>query len=178
MPRDPTILGIDILVDRLEQVDYALTTEISGELRQGAQDIANIAKSLAPTDQGFLKNQISSRAISQFEFQVVSGVEYSPYLEFGTLSKVNIPPGLEEYAAQFKGDFSSGTLGAHGLLPAKEAIFAWCARNGIDEELWYPIYVSIMIHGIQPRPFFFPAFNRQEPIIIERVNNVLKDALK
>lgn len=173
----PQIQGMTELLGRLRKAPQKITALVSAELQDGAQSIASEAKQRAPGDQGFLRNLINSVKVDPMNWEVVSPAEYSPFLEFGTGEHVSIPPGLEEYAAQFKGDFSSGTYSIGGALTFKEAIFAWCARHGIEKELWYAIYVSIAIHGIHAQPFFFPAAQRLTPIIIDRVNKALAKAI-
>jgi HK97 gp10 family phage protein len=169
--------GMDKLMDRLRKAPTNVVNKVSQIIKAGAQDIAGEAKQRAPVDQGFLKNEISAKENDPLESEVVSANVISPYVEFGTGEKVQIPNGLAEYAAQFKGDFASGTLSLGGHLTFKEAIFAWCKRKGIEEELWYPIYISIGIHGIEAQPFFFPAANRVYPIIINQVEKALKDVI-
>lgn len=171
MSKNLTITGLGELRARLANAGKNITSMVSAELQDGANGISAEAKQRAPGDQGILRNLITAAKIDPLNWQVVSGAEYSPYVEFGTGAKVSIPPGLEEYAAQFKG--SGGSTG----LSAKEAIFAWCERHGIDKEAWYAIYISIMVNGIKPQPFFFPAVNRQTPIIIDRVNKAIGDAI-
>lgn len=172
MSNVPQIQGMAELLARLQQAPQSITSEVSGALAEGTYNIANDAKLAAPADQGFLRNQIGADKQGPLAYEVYSNAEYSAFVEFGTLEKADIPPGLEEYAAQFK---ASG--GSDGGLTLKEAIFAWCQRQGIDQKLWYAIYVSIAVNGVEPQPFFFPAVNRQTPIIINRVNEALKDAL-
>lgn len=171
------IAGMDGLLQKLRALPAKVTTAVAAEIQDGAQSIAAEAKQRASGDQGILRNEIAAIKVDATTWQVVSGADYSPYVEFGTGEKVQIPAGLEEYAAQFKGDFSSGTLGAGSNLTAKEAIFNWCERKGIDKELWYPVYVSIMVHGTEPQPFFFPAAFRQEPIIVDKIKKALDDSI-
>lgn len=171
------IAGMDSLLAKFKALPQQLNAAVAAEIQDGAQAIAAEAKQRAPGDQGFLRNQIAALKVSDMTWKVVSGADYSAFVEFGTLEKVEIPAGLEEFASQFKGDFASGTYGGGSNLTAKEAIFAWCERQGIDKELWYPIYISIMTHGIAARPFFFPAAFRNEPIIIDRVKKALADAV-
>jgi HK97 gp10 family phage protein len=168
------IAGMDGLLNRLRKMPVAITTAVAAEMQDGANAIASEAKQRAPGDQGFLRNQIGVIKQDATTFQVFSGADYSPFVEFGTLEKVQIPPGLEEYASQFKGDFASGTYSEGGMLSFKEAIFLWCERKGIDPKLWYAIYVSIGIHGTTAQPFFFPAVERLTPIIIDRVNKAVE----
>jgi len=170
---DPKIIGLKELQIRLFKMQDKLIRDVDRELNDGAQAIAAEAKQRAPGDQGTLRQQIASRKLEANRYEVTSNAEYSPYLEFGTLEKVQVPAELTEYAAQFKGNFASGLYSEGGALTAKEAIFAWCQRHSIEQELWYPIYVSIMVLGIEARPFFFPAFKRISPIIIDRVQKIL-----
>lgn len=162
---------MDELLARLRAAPQKITAVVSAELQDGAQAIEAEAKQRAPGDQGFLRNMITSIKLDPLNWEVVSGAAYSPYVEFGTGAKVDIPAGLEEYAATFKG------AGAPSNLSAKEAIFAWCERKGIDKSAWYAIYISVMANGIYPHPFFFPAANRITPIIIDRVNKALDKAI-
>lgn len=165
------------LRQRLSQADANITAVVATELQDGAQSIAAEAKQRAPGDQGILRNLIGAVKVDPLNWEVVSAAEYSPYLEFGTGQYVSIPAGLEEYAAQFKGNFSSGTYSEGGGLTFKEAIFAWCERHGIDKELWYAIYISVAVHGIHPQPFFFPAAQRLTPIIIDGVTKALEKVI-
>ena len=165
------IQGMDALLNRLNNIPGKVTSAVKAELADGAQAIAGEAKQRAPGDQGFLQLEIGTADIDALHYQVFSGAEYSPFVEFGTLGKVDIPAGLEDYAAQFKNSVEAGSLSF------KEAIFAWCQRKGIDQKLWWPIFISIAVNGIEPHPFFFPAVARQTPIIIDRVTKAVEDAV-
>jgi len=167
------IEGLDDVLGRLKTLPQKVTSEVATEIQDGAQAIAAEAKQRAPGDQGFLRNLIAAAKIDITTWEVVSGADYSPFVEFGTLEKVEVPAELQAFAAQFKGDFASGTYSEGSGLTAKEAIFNWCERQGIDKNLWYPIYVSIMIHGTKAQPFFFPAVFRLTPIIVDRVKKAL-----
>lgn len=168
---DARIIGLAELKLKLQNMTPKTAAAVSIELSDGAKQIAAEAKQNAPGDQGFLRQQIGVKKINNLTFEVISGVEYSPFMEFGTLQSVDIPPGLEGYAAQFKGGVDSGGLSA------KEAIFAWCARQGIDESAWYVIFLKIMKVGVHPHPFFFPAVNRWKPLILAGVKKALADAV-
>lgn len=173
----PIIQGMAELLARLKSAPQAISSKVDAELSDGAQSIAAEAKQRAPADQGILRNEIGAGKVGPLNYEVFSGADYSPFVEFGTLEKADIPPGLEDYAAQFKGDFANGTYSSGSGLSFKEMIFAWCERKGIEKALWYPIFVSIAIHGTQAQPFFFPAVNRITPIIIDRVNRALDTAI-
>lgn len=173
-----SIDGMGDLRNRLNDLPARIFQEVDAELLDGVNAIAAEARQRAPADDGILRNQIVVQNNGNMNYSVAALPLYAPYVEFGTREKVDIPPGLEEYAAQFKGDFASGTYSEGGsALTAKEAIFEWCKHKGIDQNLWYPIYASIMIHGINPHPFFFPAVNRILPIITDRIQKVVAKAL-
>jgi hypothetical protein len=60
------------------------------------------AKSFAAVDKSGMKNSI--RPFNKgLTGEVVVGVGYGPYVEFGTGSKVQVPAELKDYAMQFKG---------------------------------------------------------------------------
>jgi len=169
----PTIIGLKELKIRLQKAQDKLFRDVDRELNDGARAIASEAKQRAPGDVGTLRQAIDSRKVEANKYEVFSNAEYSPYVEFGTLEKVQVPAELAEYAAQFKGNFASGLYSEGGALTAKEAIFAWCQRHSIDKDFWYAVYISVVTYGIEAKPFFFPAFNRISPIIIDRVKKVL-----
>ncbi len=163
------VKGLKELQARLKKANTSLTKEVGAELKQGANDMVAEAKSRAPKDTGFLWNEISNSAIDQLHYEVVSGAIYSPFMEFGTRTLVEIPEGLEEFASQFI-KLDTGTS-----LEAKEAIFEWCRRKGVKKDLWFWIFLKIMTVGVKPRPFFFPALAKVTPEIINKVKNVLND---
>lgn len=68
------------------------------EIERSARNIERDAKRKAPTGaNNRLKTSIDVRG-SQLSREVFTDVKYAPYMEFGTKSKVEIPPGLEGYA--------------------------------------------------------------------------------
>lgn len=164
------IKGLTELQGRLDKASQKLIRSVDADLKDGAQAIAQEAKQRAPGDQGILRQEIGSVQKAQLRYSVYSGALYSAYVEFGTRTQVSVPPELIEYASQFR-----NTIG--GSLGAKEAIFAWCKRKGIDPKAWYSIFISIMVKGTKPYPFFFPAFKRQQPIIIQNVKNSLAEVI-
>lgn len=130
-----------------------LQEEFAGEVEFSAERWAQLSKAAAPKDQGFLSQKISPAKVNDLEWDVISPQFYSPYLEFGTKSKVNIPVGLESYAAEFKG--KTGEKGARIM------IYAWMDRVGIPKERQWIVFISIMRTGIKAHPFLFI----QEPAI-------------
>lgn len=97
------IKGLKELQAKLDKLPKIIEQELSGVLERGAQVFVRNAKRDAPVDFGFLKNLISYAKAGELSFQVVSGSKYSPYLEWGTITRVSVPEELAGYAIQFKG---------------------------------------------------------------------------
>jgi hypothetical protein len=161
------IQGLERLQKNLNQLPKKLRKEIGAELGFATEQMADYARNDAPADQSFLRQEITVKKIDELDYEYISGADYSPYVEFGTRHKVQIPAGLSEVAAEFKGRKGASSLSV------KELIFAWCKRKGIEEKAWYPIYVSLMVNGIAPHPFFFKQVERVRPQLIKNIDNIL-----
>jgi len=162
------LIGFDTIRERLKTASEEIFKEVDAEIGASAQNMASAAKRDAPNDQGLLVNEISydkdpSQPLTWF---VVSRASYSAFVEFGTRDNRVIPPGLEQKASEV-------LKGAASSLSAKEAIFKWCARHGIDKKFWYPIFVKIMVVGIRPHPFFFKQLETEKPQLINRLQQIL-----
>ena len=123
--------------------------------------VVRVSKQSAPVDSGFLRNSIGEEKKTDFIRQYFVNANYAAFLEFGTGARVEVPNELKEVAAQFRGPYP-GTFDA-GLESVKD----WCRRNGIDEDAAFPIFMSILRRGIEPRPFIYPAL-KQEFITFRR----------
>jgi hypothetical protein len=185
------ISGQQQLKQKLDRAPATIRREVNRVARLGVETIARNAKRDAPKDQGLLNQQIvpvSNRDIHQ----VVAHPFYSPYMEFGTKSKTKIPAGLESYAAQFKGSRGGS------FKDLVQAIAKWVRRKGIagrystktrrrvgsritqlseDYTIAYLIARKIVKVGVKPHPFLFPNFEKQKPIIIKDMDEVLKKVL-
>lgn len=62
-----------------------------------------LAKRSAPVDKGILRNNITSRKVTPMTVEITSGALYSPYVEWGTGTRVSVPSELQAYAIQFRG---------------------------------------------------------------------------
>ena len=133
-----------------------------------ADYIANRARNKAPLNDGNLIKSINQEG-SNGVYKVNVSADYAAYVEFGTRRKVQIPAGLEDYAAQFKG--STGRSGEE----AKKAIYEWCRKKGIAEDKWWAVYIGIMTKGIKAQPFLFPSVDEEEPKFFERLKKLLEN---
>lgn len=160
------LVGFDTIGERLATASEAVFKEVDAEIGASVKVMEQGAKRDAPVDQGLLRNEISSFQDKPLEWSLVSQASYSAFVEFGTRLKVSIPAGLEQEAAAARGS-TGGTGGA------KELIFAWCARKGIERKFWYPIFVQIMTEGISPHPFFFKQLEAEKANLLNRLQQIL-----
>lgn len=109
------VIGLDETIAKLDKLASSeLKTELSGILESGAQRFVAGAKRAAPVNFGVLRNEISYEKLGDLNFEVVSNAYYSPYLEWGTITHVNVPGEYADYAAQFKGN---GIRKTGGIYP-------------------------------------------------------------
>ncbi len=160
------LVGFDTIGERLATASEAVFKEVDAEIGASAKVMEQGAKRDAPKDQGLLVSEISSLQDRPLVWSLVSQASYSAFVEFGTRSNVQIPVGLETEAAAARGS-TGGTLGA------KQAIFQWCARHGIEKRFWYPIFVKIMVKGVRPHPFFFKQLEAERPNLLNRLQQIL-----
>ena len=98
------------------------------ELKGWADKTEADAKRDVPVDTGELHQSIRQGVDNEGLVQTVgTNVEYSPYVEFGTGTEVDVPAGLEDYAIQFKG---AGIKEVN--LPARPYLFNNARRNFIE----------------------------------------------
>lgn len=197
--------GLKSVIARLKALNRNVERIVEAEVADSAQAIERTAVQFAPKDMGSsgLAGSIKARQETALQWEVIAGVFYAPYIEFGTGKKVQIPAGLEQYAAQFKGKRQGG--GSWKEFVRK--IYEWMKRNGIhatdadtttiksgknkgnkrvskvdqnaaDLAYAYNIARSIYLKGISPRPFLFPAYNQEKEKLKKRLLAELKNALK
>lgn len=178
--------GLDKLKKKFGSIPENLKAEVDAEMSAVATGFVNRAVEDAPVDVGTIRNQITSNRVGEMDYEIVSGASYSPYVEFGTKSRVKIPAGLESYAAQFRGK------GKGDYYDFLNAILDWVKRKGIggtykgsieklsnkkkDQlvQVAEAIAFSIIRHGVRPHPFFF----KQMPMAQAELNKNLKEVVK
>lgn len=140
--------------------ERAILREVSEEMEIAAQDVRSRAVRRAPADTGLLRAGIDV-AGKDLRWVIYTVAEYAGYVEFGTKSKVQVPPEMQEEAAKFRGGKSS-----YGEF--RKAIAEWMRRKGIPEDALFPIMAKIMRVGVTPQPFMWPSFK-------EGTKNIEKD---
>jgi hypothetical protein len=155
------------VLNKLESAEKEIRVKAELAIEASARKIEAQAKRNAPTGaSNRLKTSIDVRG-SKLEREVFTDVKYAPYMEFGTKSKTEIPPGLEGYAMQFKG-------GGGSFEDFEASLKLWAKRKGIPEEAVYPIMMSILHKGVKAQPFLFPAFFAEQPQLLKRLKKVLR----
>ena len=187
--------GLNEAISAFKKEGISIGKELSAEIRASAVEIERKASQRAPISDGALRRAISVKKNTPLNYSVVAGVFYAPYLEFGTKTYVDVPPGLEAYAAQFrgkgKGDFQDLVL----------AIAKWIKKKGIggtqivqlksgkrkgqfrkagrkaqdraDLNLAWSIAFMIAKKGIKPQLFMWPSFMEEKPNLINNINKVI-----
>lgn len=100
------LVGGDKLRKVLKEKGDALRKGVDAEMQKTMVEINAQQKALAPVDYGTLRSSLKFTKVAPLEYEIVSsgaGSEYAPYQEFGTGGLVNIPAGLENEAAKYKG---------------------------------------------------------------------------
>lgn len=164
--------GLKQLQKKLGNLPEHLIQEFDAELADTANGVVNRAVEDAPRDQGILIQGISFYREDEMQYVVVSGAEYSAYIEFGTRTRVQVPAELQDYANQFR------LQNTGGESDVKKIIYEWCRRKGIEERYWYPIFIKIMTVGVNPHPFFFPQMRWAQTQLNKNLRQALKRAIK
>lgn len=166
MPNSIKLTGFKEFSTKLKNLPATVIKEVDHEVQDGGQLWAQLAKRDAPVDQGRLKGTIHSAKKGEMINEITANAEHAPYVEWGTKSKVRVPADIADYAAQFRGG-GSGTN-------AKEHIYAWMKRVGIPPERQWFIFISIIVNGITPHPFFFIQRPIVEKQLFLNIDNILK----
>lgn len=182
-----TIQGLDVLLSQMQKLPITVQNELSAEMKITADEIRDGAKRDAPVDEARVKNSISAKKLNNTMYEVIAQSNYAGYLEFGTKTKVSIPPGLESIASQLRGG-SSSTGSPY------EAIVKWVKRKGIAgtystrtrrasrsrdsmaniRSTAWAIWNSIRKYGIKAQPYFFKQVQPAEQRLRQRVANIIR----
>lgn len=97
------ITGLEATLARLKKAGQDVEKEVDLEIQASGKKVELEASKRVRVDDGFLKSSISSYKAGNLRVEIVAQKKYAPYVEFGTGGLVDIPKGMESYAAQFKG---------------------------------------------------------------------------
>lgn len=96
------VQGADALIKGLKKLSIAAKSIIEEEIEVGVQDIRTDAVLAAPVDTGRLRSSINAES-KGLEGKVSTNVPYAGYMEFGTGGEVDVQPGWEDIAEQYRG---------------------------------------------------------------------------
>jgi len=144
------------------------TKKLQDATMLSAYNILKGAKERVPRYQSRLHNSLRViQAQNRLSARVWTNVEYAPFVEFGTKSKVSIPSEIAQYAAQFIGSVK-GTF-----KDLVDQIKVWCRRNGIPDAAAFPIALELALHGVKARPFLYPAFKAEIPKYVQAIKTIM-----
>jgi HK97 gp10 family phage protein len=200
-------LNIDITGDfnkKLDKIKSDVSAIVADELNAFGIETVAMAKTLAPVDEGFLRNSITFDKFP-LAVEIIVAANYAAYLEFGTRAFAaayvsSLPVEWQEFAAQFKGG------GGGSFQEFVMRLTEWVHRKGLgaggpgkpigvtgtysiktgkrtgnkvtqeseDKSAAYRIALSILRKGIRPHPFLYPAIEVNKKILIDNLKAVLK----
>lgn len=185
------VQGVDKVLALYKKLPVSAQRELKSELKATGAEIRDGAKADAPVNESRLKGSISLKTTGETSFEVVAQTAYAGYLEFGTKTKTDIPPEFADVAAQLKGP------GVKGSASPLQAIEKWVQLKGIAgtfnaktrrqsrskaskaniKQVAFLIWRHIRKYGINAQPYFFKQIKKAEPVLRQRVANVIKRIL-
>lgn len=151
------IQGLTQMQQQLNSLPDKLIKKLDYALEKGARAIELKANQLKPVDLGGLQVRVDSRLL---EKDITVNANYAAFMEFGTgkyaaAYVATLPQEWQTYAAQFKGQTGGGTF-ADMVRNLQE----WARRHGMADykQAGYLIARKIIINGVHPHPFLYPAF--------------------
>lgn len=147
--------GINELIAKLTRLGTEGTRTANAIVSVVADMIVVDAKRNAPADLGVIRQNIGKTTVvdgNKVTATIFSSAPESPFQEFGTGGKVVVPQEMADIAATFKGK-SGGDFKAFVL-----ALTGWLQRHGIPEKAAYPVARKILLQGLRPQPFLYPAY--------------------
>lgn len=188
------INNLDVVLKNLEAITPQVKAVINRELNSFGLNTVNDAKRFAPADEGTLRGKIFYKK-EDLKVTVTVGVNYAAYLEFGTRKFAaayvsSLPADWQTFAAKFKGP-GGGTFEELVMR-----ITEWVKRKGIghtfnvathrrdrigkqtaavtDYATAYEIAHYIMIVGIRPHPYLYPAYDKNRKVLIDNLKAAFK----
>jgi hypothetical protein len=193
-----TIKGLDKVLSRINKLEGALRQEVNNEINAGvvrmnAEAIRNIKTN---NSVGFSGGLWHSQVIVREDdntFSVVNTAPYAAFVEFGTGRRADPPAEWADLAATFKGRSIPGAGGtmfdriklwvrAKGIsgrysVKTRRRVGNRSTQDAEDSAVAWLIMRSIIINGIHPHPFLYPAFVKVSPEIVRNIERVINRAI-
>ena len=162
------IIGYPKVIAELRAKKKGIDKQIDDITQANAIEMAGDATKRAPEAFGKLKQSIDYSRVVFLKWKTTVNKEYAGFMEFGTGTKVQVPAEFSDMAKSFQ------SVGKGNFKQALENIKLWCKKKGIDEKAAYPILLSILRVGVNPQPFFYPAWVTTKKRYIKDLENLLK----
>lgn len=158
------IKGLDKLLKDIDRFDRDSEKIAKQTIEEVVDMMITDAKAKAPRDLGRLIDSIDKESKNNgWAMVFFVGEIHGAFQEFGTGGRVQVPSELASIASSFRG-YESGDFSDF-----LKAIEGWCDRKGIDRNAAYIIAVSILKKGLNPQPYFYPAYLANRDKIISLI---------
>lgn len=196
MKIDANLKGLKQHLQKMEDEKAKLLLQVDQVIEARANEMATMAKRLAPVDMGGLRANTGYKKNGFLSYELYSNLFYAPYIEFGTKTYVKVPPELKENAEKARQQKNKGDFGDFIL-----ALVRWIKRKGLagtsitqiksgqkkgqfrrnkkateekEIKLAYQIAYIIMKKGIKRQPFIYPSFMMYKNKLINDVAKLMK----
>jgi hypothetical protein len=181
------IKGLNQITARFKEFPKEVEAVVQKHLNEFANHTASDAKGFCPVNEGHLRLSIFPE-IKRLEAGVTVSANYAAYVEFGTSKMAakyvaTLPADWQAFAAKFKGKGGGGSFAEF-----VEKLVRWVTLKGIaapltksgkaskskstiaaQRQVAYLIARKILINGIKPSPFLYPAVERNRIILEEKL---------
>ncbi len=151
----------------LKKASQKKQAEIDLELGYIAKEIESLAKQKAPVNFGVLRASIYSEKRGKQWF-VGATKEYAIFIEFGTVLKVDIP---SDFASEIRSQPYEKRPNTFDKMI--ESLTLWAKRKGVPEGAVYPIAMTLLKEGMEPKPFLIPAYRKAIKGVRAKINRIL-----
>ena len=173
---------MEAVTSRLTHLSDAISEGVLDELENMAFEMSERAENIlvanGTNDMGVLHSSlqvIRNDGLNRVEF--LNTAFHAPFIEFGTKTRVQVPPEWAAYASQFKG------LKRGNVDQFKVNILEWMKRKGITprsgqtiEQAADAIVDHILRYGLVAHPFMYPAYKEVSGSTLERITRIINDA--
>lgn len=184
------ITGVNELIAKLDPKKYE--AQVQQSFDKFGFNTETEAKVLAPVDEGHLRSAIYFKSLT-LGAEIGCNVDYAAYLEFGTRRFAaeyvsSLPATWQELAGTFKGK------GGGSFEEFVKVLTEWVIRKGFaaiktasgnnsksassiaaQHQAAYLIARSILIKGIRPHPFLYPAVQKWTPQLLKDLKDIKID---
>jgi hypothetical protein len=151
----------------------------------------------APVNESALYNSISSKELSEYQYEIVANTKYAAFMEFGTRKLAEIPAGTEQIAKDVQEAYRKAKSEGKGgtIADMEKSIRRWVRLKGIvgtysvktkrrtkrnkaeeerEDSAVFLIMRKILRVGVKPQPFFFPSVQSGTRDLAKRLTKLIR----